>query len=253
MLEKKTYQKDLRALQVELVKFQRHVIADHVGVLVILEGRDAAGKGGVIKRVTAHLSPRETRVVALGAPSDRERRSWYFQRYVAELPALGEIVLFNRSWYNRAGVERVMGFCTDEEYQLFMETVQDFEHNLSRNNILLVKYYLDISRDEQRARLDARRLDPLKQWKVSAVDEQAQANWGAYSAARDSMLAATHRSFAPWTAIRTDDKRAARLNLIRDLLSRLDYEGRDDALCVPDPSVVISYDRVANGEERLAE
>lgn len=238
-------------MQIELVKFQRHVIADGVGVLVILEGRDAAGKDGLIKRITAHMSPRETRVVALGTPSDREQRSWYFQRHVAELPAIGEIVLFNRSWYNRAGVERVMGFCTDHEYQVFMETVQDFERNLVENGICLFKYYLDISKEEQRERLDARRVDPLKQWKISPIDEQAQANWDAYSAARDSMLAATHRSFAPWTIIKTDDKRVARLSLIRDLLSRFEYGGRDADKCRPDPEVVLAYDRIASGESSL--
>ncbi len=238
-------------LQVELVKFQRHVIADSVGVLVILEGRDAAGKDGLIKRITAHMSPRDTRIVALGAPSDRERRSWYYQRHVAELPAIGEIVLFNRSWYNRAGVERVMGFCSDHEYQVFMETVQDFERNLVENGICLFKYYLDISKKEQRDRLEARRVDPLKQWKISPVDEQAQANWDAYSAARDSMLAATHRSFAPWTVIKTDDKRVARLSLIQDMLSRLEYGGREDEKCQADPDVVLSYDRIASGEASL--
>jgi len=241
----------LRDLQIELVKFQRHVIADGVGVLVILEGRDAAGKDGIIKRVTAHMSPRDTRVIALGAPSDHERRSWYFQRHVGELPAIGEIVLFNRSWYNCAGVERVMGFCSDHEYQVFVETVQDFERNLVENGICLFKYYLDISKKEQHDRLDGRRVDPLKQWKISPVDEQAQANWDAYSAARDSMLAATHRSFAPRTVIKTDDKRVARLSLIQDMLSRLEYGGRDDGKCRPDPNVVVTYDRIASGEASL--
>lgn len=228
------------------------MIADSVGVLVILEGRDAAGKDGVVKRVTAHLSPRDTRVVALGKPSDRESRSWYYQRWAEHLPAIGEMVLFNRSWYNRAGVERVMGFCTDQEYQVFMETVQEFERNLVEGGIRLFKYYLDISRQEQRDRLEARRTDPLKQWKISPVDEQAQANWDAYSAARDSMLAATHRSFAHWTVVKTDDKRVARLQVIRDILSRLEYGGRDEALCVADPDVVIAYDRIAGGEATLA-
>jgi len=236
------YKKTLRALQIELVKLQKHVIASHAKVLVIVEGRDAAGKDGAIKRVVQHLSPRETRVVALGKPSDRDNSAWYFQRYTPHLPTADEIVLFNRSWYNRMGVERVMGFCTDAQYDEFVETVADYEHLLVRSGIHLFKYYLDISEDEQRQRLKDRRTDPLKQWKTSPIDEVAVQHWRDYSNARNSMFALTHHGVGPWVIVRADRKRAARLNLIKDLLYRLDYKGKDEALVAPDPSVVFEYD-----------
>ncbi|BDX21392.1 hypothetical protein TUM22923_07130 [Polynucleobacter sp. TUM22923] len=172
------YEADLRLLQIELVKLQREIIAKGIRLLVIFEGRDAAGKDGSIKRITEHLSPRDTRVVALNKPSSREEGEWYFQRYVAHLPAAGECVLFNRSWYNRAGVERVMGFCTDGQYQQFMSTVNPFESLLVQSDIQIIKYYLDISKDEQLARLQDRAQDPLKQWKISPIDQQAQEKWG---------------------------------------------------------------------------
>ncbi|MBO6784208.1 MAG: polyphosphate kinase 2 [Alphaproteobacteria bacterium] len=251
-MDKKTYKATLEALQIELVKFQRHVIADGLRVLVLLEGRDAAGKDGVIKRIVEHMSPRDTRVVALGVPSDRERKSWYYQRYVEEFPAEGEIALFNRSWYNRAGVERVMGYATEEEQRLFMETVADFERIVVHGGVSLIKYYLDISREEQAERLGERRDDPLKQWKNSPVDAQAQDLWDEYSAARDAMLVSTHRPAAPWTIVKTDDKRTARINLIRDLLSRFEYDGRDGSLLDADPDVVFRYDQVADGKAELS-
>ncbi len=234
------------------MKFQRHVIADGLRVLVVLEGRDAAGKDGIIKRIVEHLSPRDTRVVALGVPSDREKRSWYYQRYVEEFPAGGEIALFNRSWYNRAGVERVMGFATEEEQRVFMETVPDFERIAVHGGVALIKYYLDISREEQASRLAAREKDPRKQWKVSPVDARAQDLWDEYSMARDAMLVSTHRPAAPWTIVKTDDKRVARINLIRDLLSRFEYDGRDDSLLDADPDVVFRYDSVADGKVSLS-
>ena len=236
------YKKTLRALQIELVKLQKQVIASHAKVLVIIEGRDAAGKDGAIKRIVQHLSPRETRVVALGKPSDRDNSAWYFQRYTPHLPTADEIVLFNRSWYNRMGVERVMGFCTDAQYDEFVETVADYEHLLVRSGIHLFKYYLDISEDEQRARLKDRRIDPLKQWKISPIDDAALAHWRDYSRARDAMFAHTHHAVGPWHVVRADRKRAARLNLIKDLLYRLDYKGKDAALVAPDPNVVFQYD-----------
>lgn len=251
-INKKDYKATLEALQVQLVKLQRHVISDGLRVLVVLEGRDSAGKDGVIKRIVEHLSPRDTRVVALGIPSDREQRSWYFQRYVEEFPAAGEIALFNRSWYNRAGVERVMGFASEDEQRVFMETVPDFERIAVHGGVSLIKYYLDISREEQGMRLAKRRDDPLKQWKISPVDAKAQDLWDEYSQARDDMLVRTHRPSAPWSIIMTDDKRVARINLIRDLLSRFEYDGRDDALIAPDRDVVFSYDEVANGHKTLA-
>src|SRR5215831_2806462 len=228
------YRKTLTKLQVELVKLQRQIIADRERVLVIVEGRDAAGKDGAIKHVVEHLSPRETRVVALGPPSDRERHAWYFQRYVAHLPTAGEMVLFNRSWYNRAGVEPVMGFCTKAETREFLETVPDFEQMLISARIKLFKYYLDIDKHEQKKRLGERRRDPLKQWKLSPVDAKASKLWSQYSKMRNLMFAHTHAPLSPWTVVRADHKHRARLNLIRDLLSRLDYKGRDERLLAVD-------------------
>ncbi|OGA09784.1 MAG: polyphosphate kinase 2 [Betaproteobacteria bacterium RIFCSPHIGHO2_12_FULL_69_13] len=248
----KRYKAELRELQIELVKLQRHFIGCGDRILVLLEGRDAAGKDGVIKRITAHLSPRETRVVALGRPSDRDLGEWYFQRYVAHLPTAGEFVLFNRSWYNRAGVERVMGFCTRAQYEEFMETVLGFEQMLARAGIKLLKYYLDISRKEQRGRLKKRERDPLTQWKTSPVDAKALKHWKDYSRARDEMLVRTHSAFAPWKIVRAEDKRAARLNLIRDLLGRLHYGGKDKRLAVPDPRVVFEFDQACLRDGRLA-
>jgi polyphosphate kinase 2 len=238
------YKAALHALQIELVKLQRHFIHCDDRILVLVEGRDAAGKDGVIKRIIRHLSPRETRVVALGRPSDRERSSWYFQRYVPHLPAAQEFVLFNRSWYNRAGVERVMGFCTEAEYEEFMETVADFEHMLVRSGIKLLKYYLDISKAEQKRRLKARREDVLKQWKTSPIDDQAQKHWADYSRARNMMFARTHNPVAPWTVVRADDKHAARLQLIKDLLTRLHYDGKDETVLLADPDIVFRYDEI---------
>ncbi len=236
------YKTTLRLLQIELVKLQRQIIRTNDKILVILEGRDAAGKDGTIKRIIEHLSPRETRVVALGKPSERERSMWYFQRFAPYLPAAQEMVFFNRSWYNRAGVERVMGFCTDEEYDRFLETVPDFEQMLVRSGIRLMKYYLDITREEQRQRLDGRRQDPLKQWKISPIDEAAQEYWDGYSHARNVMLARTHQPLAPWTVVRYDHKKTGRIHLIKDLLFRLDYEDKDESLLISDPQIVFTYD-----------
>ena len=238
------YAKALVKLQIELVKLQRQIIANGERILVILEGRDAAGKDGTIKHVTEHLSPRETHVVALGPPSDRERHSWYFQRYVRYLPAAGEMVLFNRSWYNRAGVELVMGFCTKQEARDFLEAVPAFEQMLVHADIKLFKYYLDIDKDEQKRRLQDRRHDPLKQWKLSPVDAKAPKLWAQYSTARNRMFQRTHQPLAPWTVVRANDKHQARLNLIRDLLSRLDYRHRDERLIRPDRSIVFDYDPI---------
>jgi len=252
-ISKKAYKHALHELQVELVKLQRHFIECDDKILVILEGRDAAGKDGTIKRIVQHLSPRETRVVALGKPSDRDRTSWYFQRYVSHLPAAQELVLFNRSWYNRAGVERVMGFCTKAQYEEFMASVPDFEKMLVGSGIKLFKYYLDITKAEQKQRLDDRKSDPLKQWKISPIDDQAVKHWKAYSAARNEMLARTHNRVAPWTLVRADNKRLARLNVIKDILGRLHYAGKDDELVVPDREIVFPYDVPSSVEKhRLA-
>lgn len=241
-LSKGDYKKRLHRLQIELVKLQRDLIKGEQKILVIFEGRDAAGKDGTIKRIVQHLSPRETRVVALGKPSDHDRRSWYFQRYVPHLPASQEMVLFNRSWYNRAGVERVMGFCTDEEYEAFMHTAPAFEQMLIDNGIQLFKYYLDISKNEQKRRLADRRKDPLKQWKVSPIDEQATKYWSAYSESRNAMFARTHSPIAPWYIVRANDKRSTRIHVIADLLSRLEYAKKDETVVLPDPNQIFPYD-----------
>ncbi|WP_455383931.1 polyphosphate kinase 2 [Acidihalobacter prosperus] len=238
---KKAYKRELHDLQVELVKLQKHFIAHGDRILVIFEGRDSGGKDGTIKRIVQHLSPRETRVVALGKPSERDRTSWYFQRYAPHLPAAEEMVLFNRSWYNRAGVERVMDFCTNAEYEEFMETVPAFEQMLIRSGIHLFKYYLDISKREQKKRLAARRTDPLKQWKMSPIDAAAQKHWDDYSVARNEMFARTHSALAPWTVVRADDKKLTRLNVIKDLLTRLDYADKDHGLIRPNPDIVFTY------------
>jgi len=232
------YDVELRLLQIELVKVQRQIISSNSKLLIILEGRDTAGKDGTIKCITEHLSPRETHVVALGIPTSRESGEWYFQRYVAELPSAGEIILFNRSWYNRAGVEKVMGFCTDIQYQKFMDTVNEFESLLVGSGIQLIKYYLDIDKKEQARRMESRKTDPLKQWKVSPIDQQAQKKWKAYSIARDLMLKKTSSADAPWTVIDANNKKLTHLNLIRDLLSRINYPGKDKKILNLDPNIV---------------
>ena len=240
-LGKEHYARELRRLQIELVKLHRHVISQELKVLVILEGRDGAGKDGTIKRIAAHLSPRELRVVAPGKPSNREESEWYFQRFARHLPAAQEIVLFNRSWYNRAGVEYVMKFCTRAEHEAFLEAVPRFERMLVRSRIFVLKYYLDISRAEQARRLRERRRDPLKQWKISPVDEAAQKHWRDYSRARDSMFRRTHQSEAPWVVVRADDKHQARLNVIRDMLARIPARGIKRRLARPDPRVAREF------------
>ena len=235
-------QKDiLRAAQIQLFQLQRKIIESGQQILVILEGRDAAGKDGMIKRMVKHLSPRETRIVALDQPSDRERKAWYFERFVAHLPVSGEIVLFNRSWYNRAGVERVMGFCSQEEYEQFFTTVPLFEELLEHCGIKLIKYYLDITKNEQRDRLKARSEDPLRQWKLGKVDKSAVKKWDEYSAARNEMFARTHTAFAPWTIVRADDKQLARINLIHDLLTRFEFDAKERKADLPDPDIVFTF------------
>ena len=250
-MKSKRYKPVLRSLQIELVKLQRHFIGCEDKILLLLEGRDAAGKDGTIKRIVAHLSPRETRVVALGKPSNRDRGAWYFQRYVSHLPTAGEFVLFNRSWYNRAGVERVMGFCTDKEYEEFMETVGSFELMLVRSGVKLLKYYLDITKSEQRRRLKERARDPLAQWKASPIDAKALKRWKDYSRARDEMLRRTHSAFAPWRIVRADDKKSARINVMRDVLNRLHYKGKDEKRITPDTRVVFEFDEACLGDGRL--
>ncbi len=251
-ISREDYEAQLHMLQVELVKLQRHFIGCGDKILVVIEGRDAAGKDGGIKRIVEYLSPRETRVVALGKPSDRERRGWYFQRYVAHLPVAEEFVLFNRSWYNRAGVEHVMGFCSEDEHEEFLHSVPKFEEMLVNSGIKLLKYYLDVGKDEQARRLAERKRDPLKQWKSSPIDAVAVKHWKAYSEARDSMLLRTHTTVAPWHIVRADDKRLARLNLMRDILSRMHYAGKKNKVVQPDPDVAFEFTPDCVHEQRLA-
>lgn len=238
---RKEYEKDLYKLQVELVKLQNHLIKNALKILIVFEGRDTAGKDGTIKSITEHLSPRDTRVVALGVPSDREKTMWYFQRYAAHLPAAREMVLFNRSWYNRAGVEKVMRFCTKDEYEEFMEQAPRFEQMLISSGVLFRKYYLDISKKEQKMRLREREEDPLKQWKTSPIDQTAQERWSKYTVARNEMLARTHTPFAPWKVVRADNKRLTHLNVIEDFLAGIEYKGKCEEILLPDPNIVCSY------------
>ncbi|EPO1983274.1 polyphosphate kinase 2 [Campylobacter jejuni] len=220
------YEKDLKNLQIELLKFQNHVKAKGLKVLILIEGRDAAGKGGAIKRLIEHLNPRGCRVVALEKPSDVEKTQWYFQRYIAHLPSAGEIVIFDRSWYNRAGVEPVMGFCTPQQHKDFLREVPLFENMISNSDIIFFKFYFSVSKDEQKKRFEKRRSDPLKQYKLSPVDQKSQELWDKYTLAKYSMLLASNTSTCPWTIISSDDKKKARLNLLRFILSKVEYPNK---------------------------
>ena len=223
-MKKKEYEKELFKLQLELVKLQAWVKHKGLKLVAIFEGRDAAGKGGVIKRIDQHLNPRICRVVALPAPTERETTQWYFQRYVAHLPAAGEMVLLDRSWYNRANVEHVMGFCTDDEYQEFMRSCPEFERMLVRSGIVLIKYWFSVSDEEQERRFQSRLQEPHKRWKLSPMDLQSRAKWVEYSRAKDDMFSHTDIKQAPWFVVKSDNKRLARLNCIRHLLSVIPYE-----------------------------
>ncbi len=223
-IRKKAYMRELARLQVELIKLQEWIRFKNLKVVVIFEGRDAAGKGGTIKRITESLNPRICRVAALPSPTEREKTQWYFQRYVAHLPAGGEMVLFDRSWYNRAGVERVMGFCTDEEYAEFLRSVPEFERMLVRSGVILIKYWFSVSDKEQEARFQSRIADPTKRWKLSPMDLQSRARWVEYSKAKDEMFAHTDIKQAPWYVVNADNKMCARLNCISHLLSRIPYQ-----------------------------
>ncbi len=223
-LSGKQYEKELLRLQTELVYMQEWVVAEGRRLVVLFEGRDTAGKGGAIKRVTMYLNPRTCRVVAVPTPNERERSQWYFQRYVPHLPAAGEIVLFDRSWYNRAGVEHVMGYCTQEQYEEFLRFCPAFEQALINDGIILVKYWLSVSDDEQERRFEKRLADPRKRWKFSPTDVQARARWVDYAEAKDRMFARTDTEQSPWNVVEADDKRTARLNLISHLLSVVPYE-----------------------------
>jgi polyphosphate kinase 2 len=247
------YEKELNQLQIELLKWQKHVIAKEDRVLLLFEGRDAAGKGGTIKRIVEHLNPRGARVVALLKPSDRERTQWYFQRYVQHLPSAGEIVLFDRSWYNRAMVEPTMGFCTDEENKRFLKDVPMLEAMLVKNGILLFKFFFSVSKDEQMRRFKARETSPLKQYKISPVDREAQDRWDDYTVRKFQMLNETNRTISPWTIIRSDNKKKARLNCIKHILSKVKYENKiSEDLLQPDPEIVVSgIDEIRFMEDHL--
>ncbi len=247
-LKSSFYEKELRQLQIELVKLQNYIKERKLRVMILFEGIDAAGKGGTIKRIMEHLNPRGARVVALGKPSDIEKTEWYFQRYAKHFPAGGEIVLFDRSWYNRAGVERVMGFCSHEEYIRFMRQCPKFEEIIVDDRIIFFKYWLDISKQEQKRRLDKRKQDPLKQWKLSPIDLKSYEAYEKYVEARDDMFLATHTAYAPWIVVDANDKKRARINIIRDILSHIDYEGKDEdrANLTPDYDIVRLYAREDN-------
>lgn len=223
-MKTRTYLKEFAKLSIELVKLSEWIKAQGLKVVIIFEGRDAAGKGGCIKTIMAPLNPRHARVVALGVPTEKEKTQWYFQRYVAHLPAAGEMVLFDRSWYNRAGVERVMGFCTEEEYREFLRSCPEFERMLVRSGIILIKYWFSVSDDEQERRFQARLADPTKRWKLSPMDLQSRTRWVEYSKAKDAMFASTDLKQAPWYVVNGDDKKRARLNVITHLLSLIPYE-----------------------------
>ena len=239
------YEQELRQLQVELVKLQRWVQNNGERIAVLVEGRDAAGKGGTIRRFTEHLNPRAMRVVALPKPTDEERGQWYFQRYIRQLPNKGEIVFFDRSWYNRAVVEPVMGFCSKKEHQRFLQQVPEFEHMLYEDGVTIIKFWFSISKEEQAKRFEARRQNPLKQWKLSPVDEKAQDLWDAYTRYKEEMFSKTHTTYSPWIIVKANDKQAARLESLRHVLNLLPYKGKDEApiRLTPDPNVITRFHR----------
>ncbi|MGB0523511.1 MAG: polyphosphate kinase 2, partial [Flammeovirgaceae bacterium] len=237
------YEEELVKLQIELVKLQYWVKEHKKRLCIIFEGRDAAGKGGSIQRFTENLPPRDIRVVALPKPTEIERGQWYFQRYIAHLPNPGEIIFFDRSWYNRAVVEPVMGFCSEEEYQRFMHQVPEFEHMLYEDGIILIKLWFNISKEEQQERFEDRKKNPLKQWKISSVDQKAQSLWDSYTEYRDKMMMGSHTSYCPWIIVTANNKKKARLESIRYVLSQIDYEGKakKGVDLIPDPEIVMRY------------
>ncbi len=239
------YEEELRMLQAELVNLQQWIAKKRMRVAVIFEGRDAAGKGGSIKRFTEHLNPRSMRVVALSKPTEVEKGQWYFRRYIKELPNPGEIVFFDRSWYNRAVVEPVMGFCNRKQYNQFMSQVPEFEHMLYEDGIHVIKFWFSISKEEQKKRFDSRLKNPLKRWKFSPVDMKGQELWDKYTHYKELMFSKTHTNFSPWIIVRTNDKRTARLESMRYVLSYFNYPGKNKskAVLLPDPNVIIRYYR----------
>jgi polyphosphate kinase len=253
-LSQKKYERAKRGLQIELLKLQRHMKTSGGRLVILFEGRDAAGKGGTIKRFTQNLNPRGARVVALERPTERERSEWYLQRYIAHLPKAGEIVLFDRSWYNRAGVERVMGFCQQDECREFLREAPEFERMLAREGIILVKFWFSVTRGEQLSRFVRRQLDPVKKWKLTNVDLASLDKWEAYTEAKEAMFFFTDVADAPWTVVKSNDKRRARLEAMRYVLSRVPYEGRDDDLVArPDPLIVGPPPLLLENSERTGE
>ena len=251
-LGRKEYENEKAALQVELLKVQHWVAETKQKFVMLFEGRDAAGKGGTIKRFTEHLNPREARVVALNKPTDEERGQWFFQRYIKHLPTEGEIVLYDRSWYNRAGVERVMGFCEPNEYLEFMRQTPEFERMLVRSGIRLFKYWFSVTRDEQRHRFASRETDPLKLWKLSPIDRASLDKWDDYTEAKEAMFFYTDTADAPWTVIRSNDKKRARLNCMRHFLSSLDYPDKDETVVqTPDPKIVLHAESVVHASDHI--
>jgi polyphosphate kinase len=249
-MTRKEYERGKRALQIELLKMQGWVKETGQKVVLLFEGRDAAGKGGTIKRFTEHLNPRGASVVALAKPTEREREEWYFQRYIAHLPTAGEIVMFDRSWYNRAGVERVMGFCTPREYLEFMRQAPELERMLVRSGIHLFKFWFSVSRAEQRTRFSVRSTDPVRQWKLSPMDVQSLDKWDDYTEAKEAMFFYTDTADAPWTVVKSNDKKRARIEAMRHVLSTLDYSGKDtDVVGVPDPLIVGPASRIFEPDE----
>ncbi|MDL0080046.1 MULTISPECIES: polyphosphate kinase 2 [Helicobacter] len=242
-LREEFYLKEIEKLQVELLKLQNWVKKTNQKIVIILEGRDAAGKGGTIKALTEHLNQRGFRIVALPKPTEIEKTQWYFTRYISTLPSGGEIVFFDRSWYNRAGVERVMGFCTQEEYKQFIYQVSNLEQMLISSGTMIFKYFLDVGQDEQKRRIKRRKTDPLRMWKLSPIDSKSLDLWDEYTSVFEKMFSRTHTPFAPWIIVNSNDKKAARLNIARDLLSKIDYEGKDpSAVCMlPDPAILHPY------------
>lgn len=240
------YYQLIAPLHIELVKLQNWVRANGLKVLVIFEGRDAGGKGGTIKRVTEHMNPRAAKVVALDKPTERERTQWYFQRYVTHLPAGGDITLFDRSWYNRSGVERVMGFCNKDEVKEFLRSAPQFEHMITASGIKLIKLWFSVNKEEQLRRFNSRRDDPLKQWKLSPVDKESQDRWDDYTVAKEDMFYYTSSPHAPWTIIKSDNKKLSRLEAIRFLLSQFDYEGKDPKLTEYDHRIVRNVNEEMN-------
>ncbi len=245
ILESLSYEKQLRNLQIELVKLQQWILNQNKRVAIIFEGRDAAGKGGNIRRFIEHMNPRSSRLVALNKPTNVERGQWYFQRYIKELPNPGEIVFFDRSWYNRAVVEPVMGFCNKQEYKEFLVQVPEFEHMLYEDGLVVFKFWLSITKDEQLKRFGSREDNPLKRWKFSPVDKKGQELWGDYTHYKNEMFSKTHTTYCPWIIIKTNNKKVARLEAMRHVLSRFDYDGKSDenVSLTPDPNVVMRYFR----------